>query len=341
MQRLALYLKNILSRPATIGCTLLFIGTIIGWESRALWSTPDDQGIDTTAFREGHNTASFINPLLLCDASEKKEFSEFAPIEEKITKLIDQKISEDAASRVAVYFRDLNEGRWVGINEDETFSPASLLKVPIMISYFKLAESTPEILEKKILYKEGEDLNAKEDIPPKQPIKSGAIYSVTDLIRAMIIDSDNNAALVLFDILDRNSFREVGSDLGITIPEVAQSPEAMSAKTYARFFRILYNSSYLSRAMSEQTLKLMSQATFTQGLAAGVPDTVPVAHKFGERTVRYNGAVNSRELHDCGIVYHPHRPYLLCIMTSGKDFQGLRDTIQAISTLTYQEVNAL
>lgn len=57
--------------------------------------------------------------------------------------------------------------------------------------------------------------------------------------------------------------------------------------------------------------------------------------------MRYNGAVNSRELHDCGIIYHPYRPYLLCVMTSGKDFQGLKDTIQAISTLTYQEVNAL
>jgi beta-lactamase class A len=282
MQRLAIYLRNILSQPATIGCILLFIGAVIGWESHTLWSKPNDQSFDTTAFREGHNTASFINPLLLCDASEKKEFAEFAPIEQKITKLIDQKISEDAASRVSVYFRDLNEGRWVGINENETFSPASLLKVPIMISYFKLAESTPEILEKKILYKEAENLNAKEDMPPQQPIKSGTVYSVMDLIRAMIVDSDNNAAFVLFDILDRNSFREVGSDLGITIPEVAQSPEAMSAKTYARFFRILYNSSYISRTMSEQALKLMSQATFTQGLAAGIPDTVPIAHKFGE-----------------------------------------------------------
>ena len=46
-----------------------------------------------------------------------------------------------------------------------------------------------------------------------------------------------------------------------------------------------------------------------------------------------------KQLHDCGIVYYPKHPYLLCVMTRGDSFEYLDDTIRDISHLVYQEVN--
>ena len=45
------------------------------------------------------------------------------------------------------------------------------------------------------------------------------------------------------------------------------------------------------------------------------------------------------QLHDCGIIYHKSRPYLLCVMTYGKYFLKEVDIIKEISAIVYQEVD--
>jgi hypothetical protein len=46
------------------------------------------------------------------------------------------------------------------------------------------------------------------------------------------------------------------------------------------------------------------------------------------------------QLHDCGIIYYPGNPYLLCVMTRGTDWSALEKTIQTISAMTYKEVDS-
>ena len=119
-----------------------------------------------------------------------------------------------------------------------------------------------------------------------------------------------------------------------------ETDDAMSPKTMSSFFRILYNASYLNSVFSDMALKLLAKTSFVDGLVAGVPSDVFVAHKFGERTIHINetGEVVLRELHDCGIVYYPQKPYILCVMTQGMDFAKLKSAISQISSLTYQSV---
>jgi beta-lactamase class A len=70
-------------------------------------------------------------------------------------------------------------------------------------------------------------------------------------------------------------------------------------------------------------------------LVAGVPAGIPVAHKFGE-TGQVGG---ERQLHDCGIVYYPNSPYILCIMTRGNNFEELPNIIKQISSEVYKHVD--
>ena len=53
---------------------------------------------------------------------------------------------------MSIYFRNLETGDWVGINQNEDYDPASLLKVPVMILYLKHAESDPSILSRTYAY---------------------------------------------------------------------------------------------------------------------------------------------------------------------------------------------
>ena len=85
----------------------------------------------------------------------------------------------------------------------------------------------------------------------------------------------------------------------------------------------------------------MATPDFPQGLQAGVPTDIEVAQKFGERQVfTPQGDLTERELHDCGIVYHANEPYVLCIMTRGKDFNTMTSNIKDISKIVYDHVSA-
>jgi hypothetical protein len=105
--------------------------------------------------------------------------------------------------------------------------------------------------------------------------------------------------------------------------------------TYASFFRVLYNASYLGKQLSEWALATLAQSEFREGIVAGVPPAVPVAHKFGEHKDVATGEV---QLHDCGIVYVPEHPYLLCVMTRGASFEHLDDAIASTSRLIFAQV---
>ena len=93
--------------------------------------------------------------------------------------------------------------------------------------------------------------------------------------------------------------------------------------------------------MSEKALRLLSQPFFKKGLIAGLPANIPIAKKFGERSFSAAPAdpTSQKELHDCGIIYYPSHPYLLCVMTKGNNFDRLADTIKDISQTVYASVD--
>lgn len=294
--------------------------------------------VDVSVVRE-KGGYTYINPLLFCKTGENKEFSEYHLLKDKVTALIENEKSQGHTSRVSVYYRDLDAGRWFGINENDKYSPASLFKVPIMIAYYKLAESQPDVLNKVIPYSGG-GASQQTGITPSETIQAGGSYRVESLIEKMIVFSDNASAHLLFSNIDQRSLAEVFTDLGL--PEsLNEDPNGViSAKAYSLFFRVLYNGTYLSRELSEKALALLDQDAFQGGIAAGVPRDVKTADKFGDRF--FPGATdlaNAWELHDCGIVYHPQHPYLLCVMTAGKDSSLLTGVISSISQLIYQETS--
>lgn len=155
-------------------------------------------------------------------------------------------------------------------------------------------------------------------------------------MRRMIVFSDNTSKELLrlrLESLSPGIIDQTFIDLGISM----QNPDGsqfITVSSYASLFRILYNASYLDRDSSQLALQLLLESEFPNGIESGVPKTTQVAHKFGY----LDFLPTEKQFHDCGIVYHPKRPYLLCVMTRGKDPDTIVSVIGKISEAVWDEV---
>jgi len=260
----------------------------------------------------------------------RPEGAQLQPLKNDLQKVIYQQTALGRVRFAAVYFQDLGSELWFGINDDEKFAPASLLKVPLLIAYLKWAEDDRVVMDKRLCFERQLD-RAKPEVLSARHLELGRCYSVSDLLERMIVDSDNEAKDLLLFNLGMDRYRASYEDLGVEIPP--DPGDTMSVKDYASFFRVLYNASYLSPAMSEKALGMLSRLEFKTGLRTGVNAGIPLAHKFGERTL---GAV--RELHDCGVVYYPGHPYLLCVMSRGRNYAEMDEVIGRVSRTVYTEM---
>lgn len=283
---------------------------------------------------------SFINPLLGYETPNSAEETSYKALTERIEKSIEEyKSGSLPGARVSVYFRDSSVGRWVGINEDERYTPASLLKVAIMIAYFKSAEKNPDLLQEEIEYTpEIHSLIGTVPHDPGTKLIVGTKYTIDRLIREMITESDNGATYTLLTRVDQGHLDELYREAELPNPANQGRDFTISVKDYSLMLRLMYNSTYLSRDMSEKALALLHETTFKEGLVAGVSKDVRVAHKYGSAVITEPSGNVRFELHDCGYVYYPERTYLLCVMTSGDNKEEMTKVIQRISETVYQDI---
>jgi len=324
-------------KPQIVVPVLFFAtGFLVGWGVIQRVEAP--QAIVTDSGVRISGKYQLVSPLLLCSSTETTDLRQVTDLQNKLNAQIQAAEKAGEASDISVYLRDFS-GHWVGINDDEQYAPASLLKVPIMIAYLKEAEQEPGLLSQTLTYDGSVDLNTAEDIRSPNDIKPGS-YTIDALIKAMIEYSDNNALQLLSDNMDKKWLSEVYTDLGLSVkPDDPATADTITAKQYSYFFRILYNATYLTPADSEKALEYLAASDFPQGIRSTVPASATVASKFGERSIfTLQGAVIDRELHDCGIIYAPNKTYLLCIMTRGKDFSQLTNVIDEIGKTVYSEM---
>lgn len=329
---------DFLTRYKYSGLLLLLAGLIVGY---VLGQARLEGALDTikdsfTPIEEVGTSYSFVHPLLAYRVPEATTFGDYVSLKDSLQSIIDSEMHTHPTMQASLYFRDLRAARWVGISQDNPFYPASLLKVPTMVAYLKEAEENPIILNTSIAY-DPRVMPTEPFITPSALITSRA-YTMQELIDQMIVNSDNGATFTLLSRINPEFLHAVYVALGIQDPGDDSSNYKISARTYGLFFRVLYNSTYLSPRYSERALKILSQTTFVDGLVAGVPKGTVVSHKYGEHVFSQNGAATGVELSDCGIIYYPEHPYLLCVMVNAKDTLVASALIAKISRTVYDAV---
>lgn len=314
---------------------LLAIGFLAGWLFFGGKKVPENR-VEAEQIRES-GKYKFINPLVECEVGGQDLLNKYVPFEAAAKKLISKITEQHSDVHLSVYFRNLNNGPWFGINENEDFAPASLLKVPLMLAYLKESEASPGILIENILYSESAYGTVEQNVKPESQIELGKSYTVDELIRRMIVYSDNEAMRLLMERFPREKLYQIYSDMGVTNPYSGSVEDVISVRSYSSFFRLLYNAAYLNRENSEKALALLSQVDYKDALVAGVSGNVAVAHKFGERNLE--GEEFPVQRHDCGVIYYKKYPYLLCVMTRGKDADQLTNIISRVSRIVFEEVS--
>lgn len=279
----------------------------------------------------------FTSPLLDVELPEGYTINhELHPFKYKVVNLVKRVTDGTRVRNISVYYRDLGDGPWFGINEHQEFNPASMMKVPVMIAWLKRAEKNPRALKQSFLFDGAVDMSAVQINKPRRTLAAGKRYPVEELLVYMLSYSDNNATSLLYNNLTTNELSEVLDGM-----DIANRPDdgnnSITVHGYSGFFRILYNASFLNREMSEKALQILSHEDFPQGISAGVPKGVTVAAKFGE--LEDDDRHGGKQLHEFGIVYHPKGAYILGVMTQGNDFARQTEIIRDISALVYREVD--
>lgn len=246
----------------------------------------------------------------------------------KIENAIDQATGiED----VSVYFYDFTTKEAVGVNENKQYPPASLYKVPLMMSYFKLAESKPEVTQQQFMRVTEKDENAGQFYKPKEVMPLNVPKTSDETINYMIAYSDNIATNILYNYLGEDQVRKTFNDFGIELQTKIQD-QSISPKDYTKFLIALHDKTYLDPVLSDVAIDFLKKSDFKKGLQDDVPEVI--AHKFGTPPL----IGKSYQLHDCGIVYVPDHPYALCVMSKGKSREQLESVVQSISHATYEWV---
>lgn len=327
---------EVFTRYSLGGRTILIIGAILLVLAGYLYGkeTTVKSFFGSTACHQKYN---LLDQSIDCEKNEDAQMK-ILSLEERINAYVERSKIETRVSRAGIFYRDLTTRRWFSINADAEFYPASLAKLPLAITYHKLADLKTGLFDQKLTL----DIlpgytNEGQRVSVESPMQAGTSYSVKDMIDDMIIYSDNRPIGPLITYVSRDVWSKVYVDLGV-LHKNNDGTETLSVtpRSIALIFRALFNASYLTPEASQELLTTMTHTRYDKALVAGVEQGVVVAHKFGETTTEGDSGVLTSALHDCGIVYKPGKPYILCVMTEGKNFQELEKTIAEISSIVYQ-----
>lgn len=278
--------------------------------------------------------SKFIQPLL--SAKPVNEFEGYSHIKKSISDVIQLYTSLGVLSSASLYMRDFDKSNWTAINQNEKYLPGSILKIPVLMTILKYEEEHPGSLDSTLpyIYKFQYEYPKYQSIVTHQ-IQWGKRYSRRELLRYMIEYSDNNATLMLWMVMNKNTFFSIFEELGLSKPDLNGMSIPLSAQECSLFMETLFNATILNVKQSEYAVDLLCKSTFNDGIVKGMPlRNLLIAHKFGEA-----GANQQKELHETALLYIDDKPYLITIMTRGQKNVGLSRlavVIQEISGAIYK-----
>lgn len=242
-------------------------------------------------------------------------------------------LDKNAQDKIGMYFQYLPTGISVGLNDKETFTEASLIKVPVAMAIYKKIEEG-SLSEDAVLTLQKKDLDSA--FGTLWEAGAGSKVTVDNAMYQMLVKSDNTASRVLRDKLDSKDIEDIY--MQVDIPYQADRKfQTISPFNYSSLLKSLYFASYITPEHSEKILNTLTQTEYTDKIVAGVPKNIKVAHKIGIFDVPETDLQNYRAYSDCGIFYIPRRPYILCMMMRS-DEKAANQHMKAVSQMIYDYI---
>lgn len=244
-------------------------------------------------------------------------------------------ILQNAPYKVHMFVKDCKtEQFFISEKLEDTFSSASLIKVPILLGVLNYLDGNNQSLEQEIKVAPEEWVDFS--VISEQRLEQSTIY---ELLVWMIITSDNTATNVLIDFLGMDALNQYFRQIGLKQTTIQRKmmdfvrlekgfDNTTSASDMALLFSRIYRRDLLSSAFSELTLDILSRQRIHESLSRYLVDDVKLAHKTGGlETVD----------HDAGIVYSSSGDYLIGVfVTEVTNNDHARQLIGRISKVVYE-----
>jgi beta-lactamase class A len=248
---------------------------------------------------------------------------------EALYKTVQALIRDAGAEDVGVAYHDLATGEELLIHADDTFHAASTMKVPIMMEIYRQAEGRTLSLDDRIVVKkefpslvDGKPflLRVEDDSETGLYRRLGERLTIRELMRLMITESSNVATNLLVERVGAARTTEFMKQLGAESIRVLRGVEdnrafargmnnTLTARGLMRILTSLAERKVVSAKASEEMIAILRAQKFAEGIPAGLPAGVSVAHKTGSFGQVY---------HDAAIVEPPRgKPFVLVVLTRG------------------------
>ena len=247
---------------------------------------------------------------------------------------------------VAVAYRTIDGRDEFLIDPDKPFHAASTMKVPVMIELFRQAADGSLSLDEALPVRNGfrsvvdgspYSLDESDDSDREVYAAIGKTMTLRRLCELMITVSSNLATNLLIERIGVQNVRRTVTRLGADGMQVQRGVEddkafqkGLNNTTTARALLVLFDRLAHGTAVNperdREMVEILERQHFRDGIPAGLPSDVPVAHKTGSIT---------RIQHDAGIVF-AHPPYVLVVLVRGlEDEKTSKALIAEISRAVY------
>jgi beta-lactamase class A len=255
----------------------------------------------------------------------------------------------DSHADVAIALRTLDGKSSYFFHADDPFHAASTMKVPVMIELFhQVREGKLSLSDSLTIHNQFHSivdgspftLDPADDSETDLYKAEGQTRTISQLCDLMITVSSNLATNLIIEKLGVQNIRATVHSLDADGMQVLRGVEdnlaykkGLNNTTTARGLQVLLTAIAEGKAVdadsSRQMIEILERQHFNEGIPAGLPSGIKVAHKTGEIT---------RIHHDAAIVFAA-RPFVLVILVGGiGDIKVSAALMSDITRLLYHAV---
>jgi beta-lactamase class A len=237
-----------------------------------------------------------------------------------------------------VYVRDLNGGYGYGVNPDEVFFGASVMKIPLIVAVFRKMDEGAFALSDRFATEPGDWAGGAGWL---QWEEAGEFHTVEDYLLMTMTQSDNVATNALLRLVGGPEYvNEVARSLGAENTVLYQKITSERAivpsldnRTTPRDMALIMEKISTGRAASpessQEIVEIMDQNRLQSSLRDGLPEGIETANKGGWLYKVYDEAA---------LVWHEGRPYVVAIFSKhgSEDTEEGKALLKGISESIWQ-----
>ena len=244
-------------------------------------------------------------------------------------------LSTHAPGHVGMVVKDLTTGLSTGVNESANMPAASTIKIPVMVEVFRQMAVGEFDLNREVTL-QGTDRDDGWGDLVYAPL--GNRYSVANLLRLMITESDNTATNMLIRLVGRAHINQTMERLGLRQTRLADyirsDGDIRSLRTSPLDMMQLLDGMAHERLVDAWSSRAMIAILTGQRHNGLLPEPLPPGTQIAHKTGTLHDTLN-----DVGIVYLSNAPYIIAVLTTQlPTLESGRQFIRGVSRLAYDSL---